>query len=382
MPEKWLGQLTHACKKSRLVNSAAQYLYLNVLPALSVVSQADRLDGADPYEVWGRERVRVAFVCDEMTWLDLRDGCRSLLLSPRSWRAQLEDFRPQVFFCESAWVGAAGRWPDWRGRVYRNRELLFENRRVLLEILDYCRAREIPTVFWNKEDPPLFHPRYDFVDTALRFDWIFTTAAECVPRYRAMGHDRVYVLPFGVNTDLFYPRPASPRPGSVLFAGSWFGGMSQRCRDLCALLDHVLDAGMALDIYDRKSGSGEADFRFPKRYGPYIRQGMPYEELPALLAQYEYALNVNSVTDSQTMCSRRVLQLAACGMKIISNPSPAMERMEGLTLLKRTGGGRILYFESNAEQIAARHGTSRQFSALLDQVLDGAALPKKKAGAI
>ena len=75
------------------------------------------------------------------------------------------------------------------------------------------------------------------------------------------------------------------------------------------LFDHVLEQGMQLDIYDRKSGSGGKNFRFPARYEPYIHPGVPYPELPALLGRYEYALNVNSVTDSQTMCSRRVLQI-------------------------------------------------------------------------
>ena len=94
---------------------------------------------------------------------------------------------------------------------------------------------------------------------------------------------------------------------------------------------------------------------------------MPYPELPALLGRYEYALNVNSVTDSQTMCSRRVLQMAACGMKIITNPSPAIEAMEGLRLLRRCGDGGILYFESDASRVAARYGTAQQFASVLDR---------------
>lgn len=383
MGGKWLDRLAHVCKKNRVLNTAAQHLYLNVMPSLFSDMGSENRDGSDSNGVWGFGEVRVAFVCDEMTWLDFRDSCRSLFLSPRTWREQMDRFQPQMFFCESAWDGAMCGWPDWRGRVYRNQEVFFENRKVLLDILEYCHREGIPTVFWNKEDPPLFHQRYDFVDTALRFDWIFTTSVECVPLYQARGHKRVFVLPFGVNTSLFYPCARTVEPGRILFAGSWFGDMPQRCRDMCMLFDHVLSTGMTLDIYDRKSGSGDDVFRFPERYRPYIRQGVPYERLPGILSRYEYAINVNSVTDSHTMCSRRVLQMAACGMKIISNSSPAMLEMQGLTIQKSAENGRILYFESDAEQIAAQYATDRQFSALLDQVLErGTVQPEKEAGAV
>ena len=370
-----LGKLADLCRKNGLVNTVAQYTYLNLLPSLL---PASRPGGREGTSLSGPRGPRVAFICDEMTWLDFKDQCRSIFLSPRDWREQMDDFAPELLFCESAWDGSVCGWPDWRGRIYRNGGVWFENRKILLELLDYCRLRGIPTVFWNKEDPTFWqHPRYDFTDTALRFDYLFTTAEECVPRYRALGHRQVSVLPFGVNTALFSPSRQAPEAGRVIFAGSWFNDIPQRCRDMSLLFDHVLEQGMTLDIYDRKSSSGGKNFRFPQRYEPYIHPGVPYPELPALLGRYEYALNVNSVTDSQTMCSRRVLQMAACGMNIITNPSPAMASMEGLLLSRQCAGGRILYFESDAPRIAARYGTARQFAFVLHSVLGEGAVPER-----
>lgn len=369
-----IGKLADLCRENRLVNTIAQYTYLNFLPALLPVrGQEEALGGNGAWD-----RPRVAFICDEMTWLDFKDQCHSLFLSPKTWREQMDDLQPALLFCESAWDGSVCGWPDWRGRIYRNGGVWFENRKILLELLEYCRLRGIPTAFWNKEDPTFWrHPRYDFTDTALRFDYLFTTAEECVPRYRALGHRQVSVLPFGVNTALFSPGRQAPEAGRVIFAGSWFQDIPQRCRDMSLLFDHVLEQGMKLDIYDRKSGSGGKNFRFPARYEPYIHPGVPYPELPALLGRYEYALNVNSVTDSQTMCSRRVLQMAACGMNIITNPSPAMASMEGLRLSRQCAGGRILYFESDAHRIAARYGTARQFAFVLQSVLGDGAVPER-----
>lgn len=370
-----LGKLADLCRKNGLVNTVAQYTYLNLLPSLL---PASRPGGREGTSLSGPRGPRVAFICDEMTWLDFKDQCRSIFLSPRDWREQMDDFAPELLFCESAWDGSVCGWPDWRGRIYRNGGVWFENRKILLELLDYCRLRGIPTAFWNKEDPTFWqHPRYDFTDTALRFDYLFTTAEECVAGYRALGHRQVSALPFGVNTALFSPSRQAPEAGRVIFAGSWFNDIPQRCRDMSLLFDHVLEQGMTLDIYDRKSSSGGKNFRFPQRYEPYIHPGVPYPELPALLGRYEYALNVNSVTDSQTMCSRRVLQMAACGMNIITNPSPAMASMEGLRLSRQYAGGRILYFESDAHQIAARYGTARQFDFVLQSVLGDGVVPER-----
>lgn len=370
-----LGKLADLCRKNGLVNTVAQYTYLNLLPSLL---PASRPGGRGGTSLSGPRGPRVAFICDEMTWLDFKDQCRSIFLSPRDWREQMDDFAPELLFCESAWDGSVCGWPDWRGRIYRNGGVWFENRKILLELLDYCRLRGIPTAFWNKEDPTFWqHPRYDFTDTALRFDYLFTTAEECVAGYRALGHRQVSVLPFGVNTALFSPSRQAPEAGRVIFAGSWFNDIPQRCRDMSLLFDHVLEQDMTLDIYDRKSSSGRKNFRFPQRYEPYIHPGVPYPELPALLGRYEYALNVNSVTDSQTMCSRRVLQMAACGMNIITNPSPAMASMEGLRLSRQYAGGRILYFESDAHQIAARYETARQFAFVLQSVLGDGVVPER-----
>lgn len=373
-----LGKLADLCRKNPLVNTIAQYTYLNLLPFLFPASGQGQEGEVALRGNGERNGPRVAFICDEMTWLDFKDQCQGIFLSPKTWREQMDALRPELLFCESAWDGAVCGWPNWRGRIYRNRGVWFENRKVLLELLEYCRLWEIPTVFWNKEDPTFWqHPRYDFTDTALRFDYLFTTAEECVARYRALGHSRVFVLPFGVNTDLFSPGNQMPEPGRVIFAGSWFENIPQRCLDMSRLFDHVLEQGMTLDIYDRKSGSGGENFRFPERYIPYVHPGVPYRDMPSLLGRYEYALNVNSVTDSRTMCSRRVLQMAACGMKIISNPSPAMEIMDGLHLLRRCEGGKILYFESDARRIAVRYGTARQFASVLHRVLGDAAVPDR-----
>ena len=337
-------------RENRLLNSAAQYLYQKRIRHTAPVGEP-LFYGSPEDET---NSYRVAFLCDEMTWADFSPLCRAQFLHPAVWREQLERFRPDFFFCESCWSGVPPFEGCWRGQVYRNRRLLFENRRVLLEILAYCRQQGIPTVFWNKEDPAgSLDARYDFIDTALRFDYIFTTAEECIETYRRRGHQQVALLPFGVNPALFYPDVSLQRPGTALFAGSWYADQPERCKALTELLEYALAQGWQLDIYDRHSGSKERRFRFPERFAPYLRPAVPFARMPELARRYEWAINVNTVTTSQTMFSRRVLQMLASGTKVLSNPSPAMERFPGVRPLLSGQGYAILRVEGEPTQIVA-----------------------------
>ena len=358
------------CRESILLNSAVQYLYLN-LPRRQAGGKPMRSYGEPDA---GSAPVRVAFLCDEMTWADFSPLCQSCFLRPEGWKRQLAELQPDFFFCEACWSGVPPYEGCWRGRVYENRRVLFENRRVLLDILAECGRRGIPTVFWSKEDPLLFqHERYNFTDTALRFDHIFTTAAECVERYRALGHKSVGLLPFGVNPALFYPEPERRVPGTAIFAGSWFGDQPERCRALEALLDYALEQGWRLDIYDRHSGSGEKRFRFPARYAPYLRPAVSFAEMPALSRRYEWALNVNSVTDSATMFSRRVLQMAACGGKVLSNLSDGVLRLPGAREVDLGNGRRAVLVEAAYDRLTEQYSSRLRFDEVLRAVRGGKA---------
>jgi len=298
--------------------TASNFLYCNVLnrckEAYILGPQQDK------------KLIRAAFLCDEMTWQDFRKECRSIFVTPRNWKHAFEEFSPQVFFCESAWSGIESCRDCWRGRVYRSKNIRYENRRELLDILGFCREKGITTVFWNKEDPTFFqNPDYDFVDTALRFDYIFTSAEECIPGYQKLGHKRVSLLTFGFSPDIFYPKADLSQSNTAIFAGSWYNDQPHRCLELEALFDMVLEQGIELIIYNRQSDSANPLHRFPDRYRRYLRPKLPFEQLGEVFRQSKYAININTVTDSNTMFARRVFELMACGCIVISNRSVGME---------------------------------------------------------
>lgn len=275
----------------------------------------------------GRTAIKAAVICDQMTFEAFRRECGIVFLTPWNWRTVLRKAPPDFLLCESAWEGVQGSGACWRGRIYRNHHVKFEHRGALLAILRYCKRRGIPTVFWNKEDPAFFgSQQYDFVDTALRFDCLFTTAAECVPRYRALGHRRVQVLPFGFSPELFNPLGSGGMRREAFFAGSWYPDQKERCRDMERILRYMERSGVPCVIYDRNYGLPESPNRFPEPYASRCRPGVPYTELDAATKRHLYGLNVNTVRDSQTMFSRRVYELMAGNHMVISGRSKGLER--------------------------------------------------------
>ena len=87
--------------------------------------------------------LRVAAIMDEFTTQAFTKACHLFPLSVANWEADIENSRPDLLLIESAWEGNGGAW---RGKV---NHLSPE----LIDLVAWCKARSIPTAFWNKEDP-------------------------------------------------------------------------------------------------------------------------------------------------------------------------------------------------------------------------------------
>ena len=265
----------------------------------------------------------VAVILDTFTEHSLRYEANLLLLSREGWRDQMEKTRPVFLFVESAF---SGNDREWRHKIvgYENLE---DN--PLRELLQYCRSKGIPTVFWNKEDPPHFD---DFIGAAREFDYVFTSDEDCVPIYReTLGHDRVYALPFAAQPRLHNPSQEEGWTNyPVCFPGSWVEHRyPERAEALQNLLDPALPLG--LHIFDRNLTRRDLgpSYRFPDRYREAIKGYLTYQEMLTAYRCYDVLLNVNTVSDSPTMFSRRVFESLACGTPVISSESVGMSRMLG-----------------------------------------------------
>ncbi len=244
-----------------------------------------------------------------------------LELTSDGWAEQLAQQPIELLFVESAWAGSSGSWQYQLTGSKAPSEAL----RALVE---HCQSHRIPTVFWNKEDPPHFE---DFLDTARLFDHVFTTDANLIDRYREeLGHDRVEVLGFAAQPALHHPMRQKDvhQVRDIAFGGSyWSHKFPERQEQMDLLLGAAVEVSQRrdrrFDIYSRFENLPK--YRFPEQFEPYVRGSLEYDRMLTAYRLHKVMLNVNSVVDSPTMMARRVFEILASGTPVVSTRSPAVE---------------------------------------------------------
>lgn len=69
--------------------------------------------------------------------------------------------------------------------------------------------------------------------------------------------------------------------------------------------------------------------KYPEKYLPYVNDGVEYRQIPDVYNEYEFGLNFNTITDSNTMFARRVFELMASNTVVLSNYSKGVYRLFG-----------------------------------------------------
>lgn len=284
-------------------------------------------------------RLRVASILDVYSQASFKPECDLIAITPEKWREELLDQPIDLLFVESAWHGNDDSW------AYRVAKYDKPKGSELSNIIRWAQKQSIPTVFWNKEDPPNFDR---FIERAIEFDYIFTTDADCAERYRKRARPSSYIssLQFAAQPVLHNPTLEGARREATSFAGTYYANdYEPRRRAMDMLLRLASQYG--LDIYDRMhnvTGKEKRQFEFPKDLQAYVRGSLTYDEMLKAYREYRVGLNVNSVSDSPTMFSRRVFELMACGTPVISTQSKGIEK---------TFGGLVATVESEERAIEA-----------------------------
>ncbi|MDP3034345.1 MAG: FkbM family methyltransferase [Methanobacteriaceae archaeon] len=285
----------------------------------------------NPRTIKELKNIKVATILDEFSYNCFKHEFYAIPIEPDNWLEKFENEKPDIFLCESAWSGIDSELRPWKGQIYASASFKSENRSILLDIIQYCKKNEIPTIFWNKEDPTHYDDKiHNFVDTALRFDHIFTTSEECVIKYKEeYGHESAHCLMFGAQPKLFNPIELKRRSDDVIFAGSWYKQHPNRCSEMKKIFDTILDSGFNLKIYNRSYHTHKDDPNriFPDKYGEYINPPVPFDQIEKVYKESKYGLNINTVTNSETMFARRVFELMLCNTLVLSNYSKGMHKI-------------------------------------------------------
>ncbi len=269
-----------------------------------------------------KEDLNVAVICDEFTMNCFKYEFKTIKITPDSWKLDLINNKPDFLFVESAWNGNNGAW--YKKIASRDKNSLL----ALKELTSWCKDNNIPTVFWNKEDPVHFDV---FKLASKNFDYIFTTDENCIEKYKKiLNHDNVYSLPFAAQPKIHNPiKISNERINKACFAGTYYTGkFEERQNDTKNILLAALKT-TGLEIYDRQYFDKNTSYKYPSEYQPYIKGGLNVDELDIVNKGYKIMLNVNSVKNSNTMFSRRVFEGLASLTPIVSSYSLGIKNMFG-----------------------------------------------------
>lgn len=262
------------------------------------------------------KKLKVAAIMDAFTLGNFKDECQLMQVTADNWQEQLEEFKPDLFFLESAWEGKDKSW-------YKK---IANGSKDLYELTTYCHDKGIPVIFWNKEDPVYTDV---FMSAASCADFVFTTDFDCIDRYkRTLQHNNVYLLHFSAQPRVHNPIEMHERKDKFCFAGAYYHRYKDRSRVFDAFAD-VFEKGKGLDIFDRNLGSARPEHAFPQRYNKMIVGNLKPDDIHIAYKGYNYGINMNSVSQSQSMFARRVYELLASNTVSVGNYSRGTKNLFG-----------------------------------------------------
>ena len=207
------------------------------------------------------KELKVACVMDRFTLDSYKYECKLFEVTPDNWKDEIDSFKPDLLFIESAWEGKNKLW-------YRK---IANGSKEFFEMASYCQGKNIPIVFWNKEDPIYTDT---FMPVARMSDFVFTTDIDCIKKYKEeLEHDNVFHLHFAAQPAIHNPIEKYDRKDKFCFAGAYYHKYKQRS-EVFDKFSEVFINTKGFDIYDRNYKSALPEHAFPSRYDKYILENL------------------------------------------------------------------------------------------------------------
>lgn len=267
---------------------------------------------------------RIGLVSDEITRAALASCCDVWNLDARIFSIVFKLMGFDFVLVESAWSGYR---ESWKYKIAAYPDHPERNNQSLANLVERAKRKGIPTVFWNKEDGVHFER---FIDSARLFDHVFTVDETCIPRYKAvMGQGAsVHTLKFAIQPRTHGFNGFAFKHNRANFVGSYSHHVHDRRRAWQDMFfAAATDAGLGLTVVDRNSDRKAAHYRYPPLPGLEVLPAVSHADTARIYRDYLVSLNVNTVEDSPTMFSRRLVEILGCGGIAVTNPSPAVDAM-------------------------------------------------------
>lgn len=285
-------------------------------------------------------RYNVACILDNFSHACFSYELNLIPVTKKNWKQLIDETKIDFFLCESAWKGNDEEWIKELENFSSKSKT-----KELNKLMQYLNSKKISKVFYNKEDPISFDIFKEFsTQFVTNRDCIITTDENMVIKYKELGCKNVIAHPFCCQPVLHNPvNKVEDEDKSVIFPCTYYAKKyPHRCEEMRDIFDSFLDIDPnTLDIYDRQyvfnkqshqigsMFSYQNYYRFPDKYNKLIKGALTYEQVISMYKRYKVVMNVNTVTDSCSMFSRRVMEAAACSTPVISNKSVGIEMIFG-----------------------------------------------------
>ena len=93
------------------------------------------------------------------------------------------------------------------------------------------------------------------------------------------------------------------------------------------IFDKIIEQDIELKIYDRTYYQDIPHIGYPEKYKKYTLPPIDYKDTSEIYKKSKWAININTITQSDTMFARRVFELALSNTNIISNYSKGMRNI-------------------------------------------------------
>lgn len=269
------------------------------------------------------KNIKIALISDELTSSALSAEFKVVEVNSINYRIIFKIYKPDFLFVESAWKG---KWNAWKYKIASYPDFPKRSNKDLKKIFEYARSIGLPCVFWNKEDCVHFDR---FIDSASLFDTVFTVDENCIPRYREVlgSNAKINTLLFPVQPKIHYPlEHEQQREKRACFVGSYSHHIHDERRKWQDMMFSAAEP-YGLAVYDRNSDRKSKNYRYPDWPWIDVHPSVSNEKTADIYRRYLVQFNVNTVTDSPTMYSRRLVEALACGSIVVTNPAVSVDKM-------------------------------------------------------
>lgn len=277
---------------------------------INLIEKQDPMDSPKTFSC-----INIASILDEFSYECFNPDVNLINLNYESCLDEIKYFNPDFLFVESVWKGKNN---SWENKIASTNDFIDSK---LLKLIDYCKNKNIPTVFWNKEG--LINLKY-FKLISLLFDYIFVTDENIIKEYISEYNcENIQILEFAAQPKLHNSINKNKyKLGDIAFTGSWYGNKHQ---DRLLEMEYILKPSLQfdLDIFDRnfknKNKLTYLNLYWPDEYIDNIVGSLNYNFLIHAYKNYSLFLNVNSIVNSKHMASRRVYEILCSKTPVLSS---------------------------------------------------------------